>query len=214
MTEESKLNTELNDDEEIQMLNDLKGKKKKKCKKCNKSKKKCLCKGKESKESKDNEDNITYDYRDLLSRIYNENMPSERKKISMQPPQIQRVGTRRTLWANFQETCSTMKRKPEHVFKFFLAELGTDGSIDGNSRFVIKGNYQPKYIESLLRKYIAEYVTCQMCRGVNTDINRDSVSRMHFMHCNDCGASRSVAAISKGFHATGKGERRAARNSS
>ena len=105
-----------------------------------------------------------------------------------------------------------MKREPDHVYKFVLAELGTQGSIDGNGRFVIKGIYVPKYIESLLRKYIAEYVTCQMCRGVATEITRDSVSRMYFMHCKDCGANRSVAPISKGYHATGKRERRAARN--
>ena len=41
----------------------------------------------------------------------------------------------------------------------------------------------PKYIESLLRKYIVEYVTCQMCRSPNTTLTRDSVSRLFFVHC-------------------------------
>jgi translation initiation factor 2 subunit 2 len=105
-----------------------------------------------------------------------------------------------------------MKRDPDHVFRFFLAELGTTGSIDGNQRFMIKGKYVPKYIESLLKKYIAEYVTCHMCRGVDTKLVRDNVSRMYFMQCSSCGASRAVATIQKGYHATGRGERRAARN--
>lgn len=47
-----------------------------------------------------------------------------------------------------------MKRSTEHVLSFFLAELGTTGSIDGSERLVMRGKYQPKYIESLLRKYI------------------------------------------------------------
>lgn len=39
---------------------------------------------------------------------------------------------------------------------FFLAEMGTEGSIDGNMRLVIKGRYQPKQVESLLKKYIGQ----------------------------------------------------------
>jgi len=36
-----------------------------------------------------------------------------------------------------------MRRQPEHVFQFFMAELGTEGSIDGNQRLVIRGKYVP-----------------------------------------------------------------------
>ena len=104
-----------------------------------------------------------------------------------------------------------LHRNPEHVFAFFMAELGTEGSIDGAQRLVIRGKYVPKYIESLLRKYITEYITCQMCRSPNTTLTRDSVSRLYFVHCQDCGSSRSVAAIKSGFHATTRSERRAAR---
>ena len=57
-----------------------------------------------------------------------------------------------------------MRRAPDHVFQFMMAELGTEGSIDGNKRLVIRGKFVPKYIESLLRKYILEYVSCHMCR--------------------------------------------------
>ncbi|CAN0417297.1 unnamed protein product, partial [Laminaria digitata] len=117
-----------------------------------------------------------------------------------------------TLWANFQDICQLMKRQPEHVFSFVVAELGTEGSIDGNQRLVLRGKYVPKYIESLLRKYIVEYVTCQMCRSPNTTLTRDPVSRLFFVHCQDCGSSRSVAPIRSGFHAQTRADRRALRN--
>jgi translation initiation factor 2 subunit 2 len=45
-----------------------------------------------------------------------------------------------------------------------LAELGTEGSLDGNQRLVVKGRYVHRQIESLLKKYIMEYVSCHMCR--------------------------------------------------
>lgn len=158
-----------------------------------------------------------YTYPDLLDRvvdILHSKNPDliEKKRRNMKPPQLTRVGTKKTLWVNFQEICSMMQRSPEHVFQFFMAELGTEGSIDGNHRLVIRGKYVPKYIESLLRKYIVEYVTCQMCRSPNTELVKDSSTRLQFCNCKDCGSSRSVAAIRSGYHATSRADRRAARN--
>ena len=158
-----------------------------------------------------------YTYEDMLDRvmgILHAQNPDliEKKRRTMKPPQLTRVGTKKTLWVNFQEICTMMQRNPQHVFQFFMAELGTEGSIDGNQRLVIRGKYVPKYIESLLRKYIVEYVTCQMCRSPNTELTRDSGSRLHFCNCRDCGSSRSVAPISSGYHATSRADRRAARN--
>jgi hypothetical protein len=58
--------------------------------------------------------------------------------------------------------------------QFVVAELGTEGSIDGNNRLVLRGKYVPKGIESLLRKYIGEYVACTTCKSPNTALSRDS----------------------------------------
>ncbi len=158
-----------------------------------------------------------YSYSDLLDRVVDiltSNNPDliEKKRRNMKPPQLTRVGTKKTLWVNFQEICTMMQRPPEHVFQFFMAELGTEGSIDGSQRLVIRGKYVPKYIESLLRKYIVEYVTCQMCRSPNTELTKDSSTRLQFVNCKDCGSNRSVAAIRTGYHATSRADRRAARN--
>jgi translation initiation factor 2 beta subunit (eIF-2beta)/eIF-5 len=54
------------------------------------------------------------------------------------------VGTKKTLWVNFQEICAMMRRNSDHVFQFMMAELGTEGSIDGNKRLVIRGKFVPK----------------------------------------------------------------------
>lgn len=158
-----------------------------------------------------------YTYSDLLDRVVTTLQAQnpdliEKKRRNMKPPQLSRVGTKKTLWVNFQEICTMMQRPPDHVNQYFMAELGTEGSIDGNHRLVIRGKYVPKYIESLLRKYIVEYVTCQMCRSPNTELVKDSSTRLQFINCKDCGSSRSVAAIRSGYHATSKADRRAARN--
>lgn len=54
------------------------------------------------------------------------------------------MGTKKTVWSNFQEICKTLNRNPDHVFQFMMAELGTEGSIDGSERLVIKGKFVPK----------------------------------------------------------------------
>ena len=49
-----------------------------------------------------------------------------------------------------------MNRQLEHVQAFLLAELGTSGNLDGQSRLVVKGRFQPKAFEGVLRRYVNE----------------------------------------------------------
>jgi len=51
-----------------------------------------------------------------------------------------------------------MHRQPEHVIQFLFAELGTSGSVDGSQRLVIKGRFQQKQIENVLKRYISMYL--------------------------------------------------------
>jgi len=158
-----------------------------------------------------------YSYGELLERVVDllqTNNPDlvEKKRTRIKPPQLQMLSSKKTLWVNFQEICSMMQRDPQHVFSFFMAELGTEGSMDGNQRLIIRGKFVSKYIESLLRKYVVEYVTCEMCRSPNTDLVKNQASRLYFCTCRDCGSSRSVAPIRSGYHATSRADRRAARN--
>jgi len=49
----------------------------------------------------------------------------ERKRFVMKPPQMARVGTRKTAFTNFADICKLLKRQPKHLLQFLLAELGT-----------------------------------------------------------------------------------------
>ncbi|KAF5806089.1 putative translation initiation factor IF2/IF5 [Helianthus annuus] len=40
-----------------------------------------------------------------------------------------------------------LKGKPKHVMTFFLAELGTSGSLDRQQRLVVKGRFAPKTLK-------------------------------------------------------------------
>jgi len=146
-----------------------------------------------------------YTYEELAGRVYNlmhSNNPelgSSTKRYQIKPPQVCREGTKKTVWLNFAEICPMLKRKPEHVLNYVLAELGTNGSLDGKLRLVIKGRFQPKQIENVLRHYISEYVACRTCKSPDTNLKKEN--RLYFLCCETCGSTRSVAAIKKGFEA-------------
>ncbi|KAK5075604.1 translation initiation factor eIF-2 beta subunit [Lithohypha guttulata] len=73
------------------------------------------------------------------------------KSYKIPPPQCLREGNKKTIFANISDICKRMKRNDEHVIQFLFAELGTSGSVDGSKRLVIKGRFQQKQIENVLR---------------------------------------------------------------
>lgn len=131
------------------------------------------------------------------------------KSYKIPPPQCLREGNKKTIFANISDICKRMKRNDEHVIQFLFAELGTSGSVDGSKRLVIKGRFQQKQIENVLRRYIMEYVTCKTCRSPDTELSKGE-NRLYFVTCNSCGSRRSVQAIKSGFTAqVGKRKRMA-----
>merc|ERR1711997_1416617 len=54
----------------------------------------------------------------------------------------------------------------------------------------MKGRFQQKHIENVLRRYIKEYVTCHTCRSPDTILNKET--RLFFLQCMTCHSSCSV----------------------
>uniref|UniRef100_A0A183UYN2 Eukaryotic translation initiation factor 2 subunit 2 n=1 Tax=Toxocara canis TaxID=6265 RepID=A0A183UYN2_TOXCA len=103
----------------------------------------------------------------------------EKKKFIMRPPQVARAGSKKTAFANFAEICRAQ--------------------MDANSCLIVKGRFQQKHFESVLRKYIKEYVTCHTCRSSETVVTKDT--QLFLLDCQACGSRCSVAAMKSGFTA-------------
>lgn len=148
-----------------------------------------------------------YTYEELLDRVFgilkahNPELTGERRRTTLKPPQVAREGTKKTVFTNFMELCKSMNRNHEHVLQFLLSELGTSGSLDGTQRLIVKGRFLPKAFETVLRRYINDYVLCASCKSVDTLLDRDSSTRIMFLRCQQCSASRTVAAIKTGYQA-------------
>lgn len=147
-----------------------------------------------------------YTYDELLQRVFNimrdknpELVAGEKKRFVMRPPQVVRVGTKKTAFVNFTEIAKMLHRQPKHLLAFLFAELGTVGAIDGNNQLIIKGRFQQKHIENVLRRYIKEYVTCHTCRSPDTILDKET--RLFFLQCMSCHSRCSVQTIKTGFQA-------------
>lgn len=147
-----------------------------------------------------------FSYEELLTKFFkilrdnNPDLASDRSgvKYKIPPPSVIRDG-KKSIFANIKDISDRMHRPTEHVIQFLFAELGTSGSVDGTARLVIKGRYTPKQLETVLRKYITEYVSCKTCKSINTKLSKEN--RLYFLECNSCGSRRSVASIKTGYQA-------------
>lgn len=143
-----------------------------------------------------------YSYDMLLNRVVclikskNPSLAETSKgAIKIPLPVIKNIRSLRSIWVNFLEVCTALNRATEHLFQFVLAELGTEGSVNADNQLMIKGRYNNKHIESLLKKYVHQYVQCSNCKSSNTTLRKDITSRLQVMFCNSCKSEKSVAPI-------------------
>jgi len=144
-----------------------------------------------------------YTYEEMLVRVY-QHLGKTRQptgSFRMKPPSVHREGSKKVVLINFPDICNCMNRPADHVLSFMLAELGTSGSLDAAQRVTFKGIFKQQHIEVIVRKYLKEYVLCKLCKSPETTLVKDSNTRLYFMTCNVCSASRSVAPIKSGYQA-------------
>ncbi len=214
----------INTDEDIQKMFDLSLTKKKKNKKTSKNVNdydndvnNINNNNKEVNFNKQNPYDLpNYKYEDLLNRLNtllgrDNNTDSKIKKKSIEFPEVERLGTTKIVWKNFDKTCTILNRPREHLMKFFLTDLGTEGSINEEKSLILKGRFSSREIEPILKKYIKKYVSCENCHSLNTNIRKDQIISLNFIFCDDCHAHRSIQSIKTGYHAETKADRRAMR---
>lgn len=150
-----------------------------------------------------------YTYHELLARVFrtirqhNPEFTGDRRQLVMIPPRVAREGSKKTAFGNFAEVCNRMHRNQEHFMAYIFAELGTEGSVDGESRLLIRGRFVQQQIEKIVRSYITEYVQCKTCKSPDTTLEKRD--RLNFVQCASCGSARTVSGIKSGFKAqTGK----------
>lgn len=80
-----------------------------------------------------------------------------KKKFVMKPPQVVRIGTKKTSFVNFADICRILHRQPKHLLAFLLAELGT--------RFLIAYlQYIVSFMSFKVSMFVSVYTTSILSR--------------------------------------------------
>lgn len=198
-------------------LNDMFSLSKKKKKDKKKEKEKEKEKDKEKNEKEDEKERgyadptfEGYSYEVMLERLYkimNKDEDPGRIKISL--PTVERLGSKRVVWTNFQNSVQALNREPEHIMKFFFNFFTTTGNLDGEGKFIFKNVFKPQQIKTALDEYIQKYVVCKSCKKGNTVFTKER--GLTFMNCRNCHASSTVEEIRTIYHATTHADRVEAR---
>lgn len=139
----------------------------------------------------------------------------QRARVRVPPPELLRDGGARVVWANFGQTCASIRRPPTHLADYFsegglgtvslagdlrVLNAGTCEDADALSRSQLRIHTRAKALKDkvgrLLRNYCAEFVACRQCRSAHTTLtrfddkeirNRRATTIMD-VACQDCGA--------------------------
>lgn len=108
------------------------------------------------------------------------------------PEPICEVAGSRTYLINFKEICDTLNRPQQHFLKYLSREMATAGFIDG-MKAVFQGRFSARILETLIDRYVKEFIICPICRRPDTRIERER--RLSFLLCEACGAKSSLRTI-------------------
>lgn len=139
-------------------------------------------------------DNNLYNYYYLLNRFYQIHILKNNFKenvVKVKGPIVVKISIRKMAWTNFFDVCESINRKNEYIYKYTLNELNTIGSLNENNHFIIKGNFNQKNIENILKKYVLDNVRCVNCLSLDTTLNKD-LGRLHVMKCNMCKSTKNI----------------------
>lgn len=124
---------------------------------------------------------------------------------------VTRFISTRTSVQNFESLRTKINRPDTHILDFFKVELDVEGIIGPEGNMILSGKYQNKHINNLYKQYLSEFVRCHDCRKLQTIMDRDKNTRLQTLTCTICGSHRNLPKIAARFHATKRGERRAAK---
>ncbi len=133
-------------------------------------------------------------YRELLDRIKSD-LPAEGAKresrLVLPQPVVVFVGSR-TIFRNFKETSTLIRREPAKILMYLAKELATAASLDAEGRAIFIGRRGKDSFAVLLERYVKENVICPVCGSPDTHIEK--TKKVSLMVCEACGAKSPAKA--------------------
>jgi len=106
----------------------------------------------------------------------------ENKNLNISKPEV-KFENRKTFWFNFGKNCCQINRTTQQVKKFIEKELSVETSINQKQQLILRNKYNFNMISSSYKKYIKNFVQCQTCKSIGTEIVRNSSNRLDYLKC-------------------------------
>ena len=130
------------------------------------------------------------EYEKLLESAYKDIKPVESKIERFEVAKVEgHIEGNKTIITNLKQIASYLRREPNHLLKFLVRELATQGTFKGD-RLVLVRKVPSKAVNEKIQAYVNEFVLCKECGKPDTEFQRQD--RISFVHCLACGAKHSV----------------------
>ncbi len=100
----------------------------------------------------------------------------------------------KTFIVNIREVLERINREENHFLKFMAGELAASVTMEG-ARAVFAGKHAKVTLQTLLERYVKEYVICEECGKPDTQFITET--RILRKRCDACGATTSVKPLRK-----------------
>lgn len=100
----------------------------------------------------------------------------------------------KTFITNIKDVLERINREENHFLKFMAGELATSVNMEG-VRAVFAGKHARATLQTLLERYVKEYVICGECGKPDTRLVMEA--RLLRKRCDACGAAISVKPLRK-----------------
>lgn len=105
------------------------------------------------------------------------------KKARLSLPKMIKIGGKKCGVTNFGVYSEQLNRDIQHIKKYFETELSTTTSLSAEHALIINGIFRERQIQTILTKYLKEYVQCRACKHLESKIENNN------FYCNFCGYS-------------------------
>lgn len=96
---------------------------------------------------------------------------AEQKRTAVPIPKLGREN-RNILWLNINDFCKAIHREPAAVIKYVADETLFNLSACANGVRMYKAKINEAKLQTILKKFIKEFVMCRQCKSINTDADR------------------------------------------
>jgi translation initiation factor 2 subunit 2 len=134
-------------------------------------------------------------FEEMLTKVYSQlgELNQPQRKLVIPAPVIE-ASTTNTYWKNIKKILMVIDRPPDHFVEFLNKELKTGNWVSESKSdgLVLIGKFKIAQITAVLQEYVKRYVVCNICKSLETKLDKSKELRCYRVECTKCNSSYVV----------------------